>query len=80
MSVSQASAQGNWDLHIGQGLTELEEKERDELMQRLNNVTLESQRMDEVTWKWTAQGHYTVKSFYEAMICGPHTQSNIHCI
>ncbi|XP_058180030.1 uncharacterized protein LOC131298566 [Rhododendron vialii] len=58
------AAGGSWDLLFRRGLIGREKGEMVNLRLRLQQVTLIQSKPDELLWRWTGDGKFTVKSAY----------------
>jgi hypothetical protein len=68
-SVHDELRNDNWIRSLGQIFTREQIEEFTMLFMALNSVTLTDQE-DKITWKWTADGKYSVASTYECQFLG----------
>lgn len=63
---------GTWDLKLQQHINTLAEEEREALINALEEITVQpTDGRDDIKWRWSATGLYTVKSAYNTMMDRP---------
>lgn len=63
--VRDGYGHGSWNLQFRRSLRPWEEDEREDLIQRLQSITLDPLKPDSLHWKWEDSGRFSVKSVYE---------------
>lgn len=72
-SVHEIKGEGNWNFCLGSHVSEEVQTQEQLLREELEQQgQLREDQEDEVVWKWTKEGKFTVKSFYNERVGGPY--------
>jgi zinc-binding in reverse transcriptase len=80
MTVKQAKNIIDWNSQFRQPLTQQAQQQKEELLQQLQQIQIQPQQRDHITWKWQQHGIFTVKTCYRAIKERPHITSPLRII